>query len=233
MASLLRLEVFTAVGMQAMVGRTFTAGRSAPGAPRVAVVGDRFWRALFTAIPPRSERTVVAGGEPYTIVGACRPARRFPSRTTDVWLPLGRFVPTFPADRGAHPGSAPPSPRLKPGITVPRASADMDAIARRLEQPFPASNADHTVLVQPYYDQIVQIGKSAQQRNLAVGKRLDLDASDSDDTNNRVISEHRNRKNSPMHLVITAMIFGPPIIAIAENVVDVDDFTLQDSPSGC
>jgi hypothetical protein len=36
-----------------------------------------------------------------------------------------------------------------------------------------------------------------------------------------------------MHLVITAMIFGPPIIAIAENVMDVDDPTLEYSPSGC
>ena len=43
-------------------------------------------------------------GEPHTIVGVMPAGMRFPSRTTDVWLPLGLFVQTFPADRGAHPG---------------------------------------------------------------------------------------------------------------------------------
>ena len=81
---------------------------------------------------------------------------RFPSRLTDVWLPLGLFVPTFPAMRGAHPGLTVVA-RAEAGRQRARARrADMDAIARRLEQQYPASNADHTVLVQPYYDQIVQ-----------------------------------------------------------------------------
>src|SRR5204862_5380699 len=45
---------------------------------------------------------------------------------------------------------------LKPGIGAQRAAADMDAIARRLEQHYQMSNMDHTVTVQPYYEQIVQ-----------------------------------------------------------------------------
>ena len=68
-------------------------------------------------------------GEPHTIVGVMPAGMRFPSRTTDVWLPLGLFVPTFPADRGAHPGLFAVA-KLKPGISVERAVADMDAIAR-------------------------------------------------------------------------------------------------------
>src|SRR5204862_3891618 len=44
---------------------------------------------------------------------------------------------------------------LKPGIGAQRAAADMDAIARRLEQHYQMSNMDHTVSVQPYYEQIV------------------------------------------------------------------------------
>src|SRR5262249_51496896 len=58
-------------------------------------------------------------------------------------------------DRGAHPGLYAVA-RLKRGVTVERASADMDAIGRRLEKQFPVSNTDHTVSVQPYYEQIVQ-----------------------------------------------------------------------------
>jgi putative ABC transport system permease protein len=64
-------------------------------------------------------------------------------------------VRSFPSDRGVHPGLTVVA-KLQPGVTVPRAAADMDAIARRLEQQYPMSNTDHTVAVQPYYEQIVE-----------------------------------------------------------------------------
>src|SRR5262249_38884387 len=58
-------------------------------------------------------------------------------------------------DRGAHPGLFAVA-KLKPGVGVDRASAEMDTIARRLERQYPLSNTDHTVSVVPYYEQIVQ-----------------------------------------------------------------------------
>jgi putative ABC transport system permease protein len=154
-ASLASSEVFKAVGLQAMVGRTFTADEDRPGAPRVAVVGERFWRSHFAADPQAVGRTVMLDGEPFTIVGVMPAGMRFPSRISDVWLPLGLFVPTFPVDRGSHPGLFAVA-KLKPGISVERASADMDAIARRLERQYPMSNTDHAVSVEPYYEQIVR-----------------------------------------------------------------------------
>jgi putative ABC transport system permease protein len=154
-SSLISSDVLPALGIQPIAGRAFTADEDRAGAPPIAIVSDRFWRARFNADPSAIGASVVLDGEPYTIVGILPAGMRFPSRLTDVWLPAGRFVQTFPAMRGAHPGLTVVA-RLKPGISVPRATADMDAIARRLEQQFPASNADHTVLVQPYYDQIVQ-----------------------------------------------------------------------------
>src|SRR4051812_5512960 len=154
-ASLASSEVFKAVGLEAIAGRTFTADEDKPGAPRVAVVGERFWRSRLSADPQAIGRTVMLDGEPFTIVGVMPAGMRFPSRATDVWLPLGLFVPTFPADRGAHPGLFAVA-KLRPGISVERAAGDMDAIARRLEQQYPTSNSDHTVSVQPYYEQIVE-----------------------------------------------------------------------------
>jgi putative ABC transport system permease protein len=153
--SLASSEVFTALGVQAMAGRTFTPQEDEPGAPRIAIVSERLWRSHFAAAPGAIGRSITLNDEPYTVVGVLPAATRFPSRATDVWLPLGLFVRTFPTDRGAHPGLSAVA-KLKPGITVTRASGDMDAIARRLEQQYPVSNTDHTVSVVPYYELIVR-----------------------------------------------------------------------------
>jgi len=148
-------DVFPAVGIQPMVGRTFLSDEDKAGAPRVAIISERLWRSHFAADPAAVGRTMVLNGEPHTIVGVMPAGMRFPSRLNDVWVPLGLFVSTFPPDRGAHPGLTVVA-KLKPGISVARAAADMDAVARRLERQYPVSNVDHTVLVQPYYEQIVQ-----------------------------------------------------------------------------
>jgi putative ABC transport system permease protein len=154
-ASLASADVFGAVGLQPSLGRAFTDDEDKPGASRVVVVSDRFWRSHFNADASAIGASIALNGEPHVIVGVMPPGMRFPSRLTDVWLPLGPFVPTFPSDRGAHPGLYAVA-RLKAGVTVARATADMDAIARRLERDYPLSNTDHTVSVEPYYEQIVQ-----------------------------------------------------------------------------
>jgi ABC-type antimicrobial peptide transport system permease subunit len=153
--SLASSEVFKDVGLEAIVGRTFAADEDRPGPPRVAVARARLGRPHFAADPAAVSKTIVLDGETHTIVGVMPAGMRFPTRTTDVWLPLGPFVPTFPTDRGAHPGLFSIA-KLKAGVSVGRAVSDMDAIARRLETQYPLSNTDHTVSVEPYYEQIVQ-----------------------------------------------------------------------------
>jgi putative ABC transport system permease protein len=154
-ASLMSSDAFKALGIEPAVGRGFSRDEDTPAASRVAVVSQRFWRARFSDKPAAVGGAIVLDGETYTIVGVMPPGMRFPSRLTDVWVPLGLFVGTFPSERGAHPGLTVVA-KLKPAVTVARAAADMDAIARRLEQQYPMSNTDHSVAVQPYYEQIVE-----------------------------------------------------------------------------
>jgi putative ABC transport system permease protein len=154
-ASLASADVFRALRIPPIVGRAFTADEDKPGAPRIVVVSERLWRSHFNADAGIVGKTIVLDGQPHAIVGVMPAGLRFPSRLTDVWLPLGLFVPTFPVDRGAHPGLFAIA-KVKPGITLERASADMDTIARRLEQQYPLNNTDHTVSLVPYYEQIVQ-----------------------------------------------------------------------------
>ncbi len=154
-ASLASADVFRALGIPPIAGRAFSLDEDGVAAARVALVSERFWRSHFNASADAVGASLTLNGEPYTIVGVLPEGMRFPSRLTDVWLPLGLFVPTFPADRGAHPGLFAIA-KVKAGISVQHATAEMDTIARRLEQQYPLSNSEHTVAVVPYYEQIVQ-----------------------------------------------------------------------------
>jgi putative ABC transport system permease protein len=154
-SSLVSSDVFSALGIAPMIGRAFAPDDDQPAASRIAVVSERFWRVHFDRDARAVGRSIRLDGEPYTIVGVMPGDLRFPSRLTDVWIPLGVAVQTFPTARGAHPGLTVVG-KLKAPISVARARADMDAIARRLEQQYPMSNTDHTVAVQPYHEQIVQ-----------------------------------------------------------------------------
>jgi hypothetical protein len=153
--SLASSEVFGALGIQPVAGRALTAEDDRPGGARVAVISERLWRSRFNSDAAIIGRALQLNAEPHVVVGIMPPGMRFPSRLTDVWLPLGPAVNTFPTDRGAHPGLIAVG-KLKRGETFERAVAAMDTIARRLEQQYPDSNRDVAVAMTPYYEQIVR-----------------------------------------------------------------------------
>ena len=153
-ASLVSSDVFEALGIPIRLGRSFLPAEDRAGADRVAIVSDRLWHSRFNADPGVLGKPIVLNGTAHTIVGVAPPAMRFPSRATDVWLPVGLFVQTFPSDRGTHPGLFAVG-KLKFGVSLRNAIADLDTIARALEKEYPLTNTDHTVLVTPYAEQIV------------------------------------------------------------------------------
>jgi putative ABC transport system permease protein len=154
-AAIVSSQVFGALGIGPRAGRTFTPEEDAPGATRTALISERLWRGRFAGDPGIVGRVVVLNNEPHVIAGVMPPGMRFPSRLTDVWLPLGPIVGTLPTGRGNHPNLF-VAARLKPGVSFDRAAADMDTIARRLEKQYPDSNTDVAVAMIPYYEQIVQ-----------------------------------------------------------------------------
>ena len=146
--------VFGAMGIQPVLGRAFT-DEDDRGAARVAVLSERLWRARFDAAADVVGRTILLNNEPHLVIGVMPSGMRFPSRLTDVWLPLGPVVPTLPQSRGVHPGLYAVG-RLKPGVSFEQATADMDTIARRLEAQHADSNKDVAVAMTLYFEQIVQ-----------------------------------------------------------------------------
>jgi putative ABC transport system permease protein len=153
--SFVSADVFKAIGMGPQRGRVFTSAEDLPTADRIAIVSDGLWRSRFNADPALVGRSILLNNQPHTVVGVMPASMRFPSRLCDVWVPLGLFVDGIPKTRGTHPGLMVVA-KLKPGVRVEQASANMDAIARRLETAYPLSNTDHTVSVTPYYEQVVR-----------------------------------------------------------------------------
>ena len=68
------------------------------------MISERLWRTRFNADPGILGRPIVLNGDPHTIVGVMPAGMRFPSRLTDVWLPLGPVDRTLSADAGRIPG---------------------------------------------------------------------------------------------------------------------------------
>jgi putative ABC transport system permease protein len=136
-------KFFDLLGAKMALGRTFLPEEDRPGGPLAVILGDAFWQQRFSADPQILGRSLVLNGKSYTVVGVLAPGFFF-SRPADLWVPLA-------LDEGNLP---PPSvhnlmvvARLRSGVTVTEAQAEMDTIASRLSQERPDTNAGLTVKV--------------------------------------------------------------------------------------
>lgn len=117
-------------------GRGFTAAEDVPGADRVVVLADRFWRSRFAADPNVIGTSVSLDGLPHTVIGVLAPGDEYPGPHVDVWEPLTITATSGP--RFTHDIDV--LARLAPGTTVAQADADMRRIMSELEQEHPQSN---------------------------------------------------------------------------------------------
>ena len=144
---------FKMLGVKASFGRTFLEGEDQPESSRVAVLSHGLWQRSFAGDLNLIGKTIKLNGESFTVVGIMPPGFRFPTPQIQAWAPLIlRGGPA--ANRGSHYLSA--VGRLKPGVTVEQAQAQMDSIARRLEKQYPGSNTGRGVKLIPLQEQLVQ-----------------------------------------------------------------------------
>jgi predicted permease len=150
---------FGVLGLKPARGREFTEKDEVPGNGRVAILSDRTWRERFSADAAILGRKILLDQEPYTVVGVMPPGTQHPGNayhavpdgdTVDLWVPF-----TFegdPSKRGSHylEGIA----RLKPGVSVEQASADLGAILTGLIAEHPSEKAWSVYLV-PLYREMV------------------------------------------------------------------------------
>ncbi|HEX9671491.1 MAG TPA: ABC transporter permease, partial [Thermoanaerobaculia bacterium] len=142
---------FETLGVPPALGRGIGAADDRPGAPPVAVLSHALWRRRFGADPKLVGRTIELEGTPHTVAGIAAEGFQFPSRV-EVWTPLALEI--TPQMRGGHFLGV--VGRLKPGVAVARAQADLAVIAGRLEKQYPESNTGWTVNAVPLRELIVE-----------------------------------------------------------------------------
>jgi predicted permease len=144
-AEFVSADFFPLLGVNPILGRTFTQAEEQPGAGPVAMISEGLWRRKFDGAADVLGKSITLDGRGYTIIGVI-PARfhlHTPSfHEQDVYAPIRQWSNPLLMKRGAGLGIHGIG-RLKPGVTLAQARADMDEITRSLAAAFP--DADHGI----------------------------------------------------------------------------------------
>jgi predicted permease len=133
--------ILRALGVQPAAGRLFELGEDRPGSPDHAVISHGLWTRRFAADPAIVGRPITLGGLPHVVVGVLPPGT--PWIDTDVFVPFRqRPEPNRSSWEYAAIG------RLKPGVSIDAARADLQRVARDLEVAFPKTSAGNTFTVE-------------------------------------------------------------------------------------
>ena len=147
---------FSVIGAQPFLGRGFAPGEDQEGKDHVVVVSYGFWQRHFAGDTSALGKTVELNSQPYTIVGVMPRWFNYP-QGTDVWIPIAKTVKGT-TSRGNY--SFRVIGRLKPGVSVEQAQADLSAISARLAQLYPNTNKGRGARVVPLKTRITQDSRS-------------------------------------------------------------------------
>ena len=154
-------NLFTVLGANAMLGRTFLDEEGQPGNDRVAVLSRAFWQRHFGGSPSVIGRTIQLDAQPYTVVGVMPAEFDFPpSGRIDVWTPLS-FDPNDAHGRSRKARSLSVVGRMADGMSQEQAQREMTVIASRLATTYPDSNTGWGARVIAAQQQLVTTVKPA------------------------------------------------------------------------
>jgi putative ABC transport system permease protein len=146
-------NLFDVLSTPPALGRTFLQGEDQAGGNHVAVISDRLWQRNFGAQPEIVGREILLGGESFTVVGVMPPDFEFPSTSTDIWTPMV-FSQEQLAERGSH--NLRVVGRLKYGVTLTEAQAEMSTIAHRLAEQYPDTQEGRDIKLVLLQEELVQ-----------------------------------------------------------------------------
>ena len=131
-------NLFSVLGARPALGRDFIASDDIPGAPRVVILSQGLFRRRFGGDPQIIGKQIWLNYEKYDVIGVMPRGFQFPDRDPQLWAPV-QFTPAQLANHGNHHLQV--VARLKPGVSLKVANANLAAIAKQLEQENPSSNA--------------------------------------------------------------------------------------------
>src|SRR4029453_14875565 len=153
---------FEVVGVQPLIGRPFLAEEYEVGKEQVVILGHALWRQRFGSDNSILNKTITLDDQPYTVVGVMPPGL-YPARPTtsghisfdeqaqEYWTPMS-FTAQWASVRSAHVLGV--VGRLKNGVTLEQAVAEMKTISARLEQEH-AANKGEGIIVNPFMNEMV------------------------------------------------------------------------------
>lgn len=156
--ALVTANLWRALGTRPALGRVFREDEDRPGAPKVAVISDNFRRRRFGDDANVIGMIITLNDEKHTIIGVLAPGAEPPSEYSgvlgDIWTPFGSTYSAQEwAQRGRHNWMV--IARLRPGVTLGQANAEMEAIGASLAREYPETNAKVGAFVAPLRDHFV------------------------------------------------------------------------------
>jgi predicted permease len=156
-------ELFRLFEEQPMTGRVFTSEDGKAGAAPVVILSETVWRRVFAADPNLVGSSIDLDKRSFTVVGIMPAGFRFPQMTEkeQLWIPLAQdpIFSSWMPRRGGHWLRV--VGRLKPGVSMERAQAELEAIGGRLAKEFPAENEGWVVRMSPLRELFTGKVKSA------------------------------------------------------------------------
>ncbi|MGC1105813.1 MAG: ABC transporter permease [Candidatus Acidiferrales bacterium] len=156
-------EIFSLLSIKPLAGRTLLPEDGKQGAAPVAVLSENLWRSRFGSNPNLIGQSISLDMRAFTVVGILPASFHYPdgSPHQDVWISAAQdplFGPLL-----SHPGVPVLGGigRLKPGVSLAQAQAEMDTLGASLAKEFPAQDSGLTIRIQPYRQAVVGNVKSA------------------------------------------------------------------------
>jgi putative ABC transport system permease protein len=143
-------NLFSVLGVTPALGRSFLPDEERPGSAPVCILSDGLWTRRFGSDPKILGKAVTLNGEMWTVVGVMPSGFRFP-QSVDLWVPA-MVRSTARTNHAKHYLGV--IARLKPGLSLDHAQAELDALARRMELQYPETNAGLGIRLVPLRTQI-------------------------------------------------------------------------------
>ena len=145
-------ECLPTLGAVPLMGRLLAGSDFQSGAPGVVVLSHRLWQGSFAGDPRIIGRHVMLNGSEYAVVGVMRPEFQYPHPVFALWMPL-RFTAEDLSNRNLHTYTL--VARMKPGVKLAAAQAELRSLAQSLGNEFGGSNIGWQPVVQPVNEQVL------------------------------------------------------------------------------
>ncbi len=151
-ARMVTADFFNVYGIQPTFGRNFSADDDRQGADPVTIISERLWIRKFNSASDLIGKSITLDDRSYTVIGITRGTSR--ESVTDVFVPLGAWNVPMLKNRSSALGLHGIG-RMKPGVTVEQANADLNRIMRTLAEAYPANNKGHGSRVIAFKERLV------------------------------------------------------------------------------